>query len=151
MKYKLKEKNEKEFDSVITISELTSDVTINQLLDHLENTQRVLKEQKGQIQVNEALMAKAIEEVPALKDVPEDKIGLALSYFGKANANKQAVELIKTCEETIEIYETHLKAIEAETGIKCFPVISPFNPQDIQININGEGDTQSGTEEVAGD
>jgi hypothetical protein len=143
MEYTLKEDKSKEeglneFDSIIEITGLHSEVTINNLLDHLENTQKVLKEQVGQIKANEMLMEKAVEELPILKDIPEDKANLALSYFGKIVANKQAEELIKVCEETIEIYTEHLKGIEKATGIKCLPEVSPYQVLTVEENKANE-------------
>lgn len=125
---KAAEEGQSEFDTVIEISELTSDVTINALLDHLESTQRVMKESLAQIDVNEALNTKAEEELPILAEVPKDKLALALSYFGKLAANKQAEDLIATCEETIRTYERHLLNIEEATGIKCTQERNPFDP-----------------------
>jgi len=143
MKYKIKkdlskEEGRNEFDSIIEISGLHSDVTVNNLLDHLENTQRVAKEQASQIEVNKVMMAKAVEALPILKDIPEDQLNLVLSYSSKFMANKQAEELIKTCEETVAVYTGHLKAIEEQTGIKCIPVSSPYQPITIeQKKANG--------------
>ncbi len=123
MKYKIikefsKEDEQTEFDSVIEITGLRSEITVNRLLDHLEATKRVKKEQEGQMMVNKALMEKAVEELPILADIPADKLNLALSYVSKSLANTQAEDTIKACEETITSYEEHLKSIEDQTGIK---------------------------------
>lgn len=128
------EKGQNEFDTVIHMANLSSEVTIDSLLDHLEKTEKTMREQLGQVEVNKILMEKAIEALPMLKDIPEDKIGLAFSYVNKMSANKIALETIDTCEKTIEVYRTHLKGIEEATGIKCVPEVSPIQLKDIRDN-----------------
>jgi hypothetical protein len=135
MKYTIKKQfgeGQNEFDSIIEITGLKTELTINSLLDHLENTKKVLKEQIGQMQANDILMSKAVEEVPVLKDIPKDKEGIAFSYLSKKSANYQSENLIKTCQETIKTYEEHIKNIEEQTGIKCISVQSILNKN---INI----------------
>lgn len=134
MQYTIKKphgEGQNEFDTVIEITGLRTEVTVNGLLDHLEGTVKTMKEQAGQIVSNKFLMEKAIEELPLLKEVPENKVALAFSYFSKMSANKIAEETIKTCEETISIYRGHLEEIEKQTGIKCLPVVSPIQQAEI--------------------
>ena len=129
MQYKIKTphgEGQNEFDTIIEISGLTSSVSINSLLDHLENTAKTMKQQIGQVMANEMLMKSAVEELPILKEIPEDKVALAISYLGKKQANEMSQDLIQTCKETIETYFNHLKKIEEETGIKCLPAVSPI-------------------------
>lgn len=142
MKYKVIEKHKEgqnEFDDIIEISGVTTTITINQLLDHLENTQKVLKEQKGQIEVNLIQMDLAEKELPVLKDIPQDKAMLALSYFGKKEAIKQARDLIKTCKATIETYKEHIKQIEKSTGIKCISVTDALESPEFKVEHKKNG------------
>lgn len=143
MEYKIDKKPEdgqNEFETVIEITGLSSKVTINQLLDHYENTNKVIREQKAQIEVNKTLNEKAIELLPMLKDIPTDKLNLVLSYASKSLANQQSEELIKDCEESNVNYERHLKAIEEQLGIKCLPKISPFNPVNVEFKKGEQKD-----------
>jgi len=130
MKYTIKKQFEgegqNEFDSIIEISGLTSETSVNGLLDYLESVKKTVKQQEGQVQMNEVFIEKAVEALPMLKDIPEDKLGLVLSFVSKFMANKESVEILKTCAATIETYEKHLDSIEKETGIKCVPIISPI-------------------------
>ena len=129
MQYTLKQKDEeKVLDSVIEISGLTSEIKPSALLQHVLTTKKVLSEQKAQMAVNKQLNEKAVELCPQLKDIPADKLALALSYFGKLAANQQSEEIVKECEETIETYETHIKEIEKVMDLKILPEVSPFNP-----------------------
>ncbi len=135
MRYSIKKQfgeGQNEFDSVIEIADLTSEVTVNTLLDHVESCQKTAKEQAGQMEANSAQMKMAIEALPILKDIPEDKLNLALSYISKYMANKEAVVTIAMCESTISTYMGHLKSIEEQTGIKCVPVLSPIQQPDVE-------------------
>jgi hypothetical protein len=129
MKYKIV-KNEgegqNEFDKVIEISGLKSEITINQVLGHLHEIKKMKKGQEAQIVANNMLNEKAVEALPVLGEIAEDKYHLAFSFFAKKEANKQSEGLIKEADDAIEKYETHLKAIEKELGIKCLPVESPI-------------------------
>ncbi len=128
MQYTLKERKEKEYESVIEISGLTSEITVDDLLDHLEKTQKILKEQRAQVQVNNQLNEKALEICPQLKDIPLEQLGVALSYFGKLAANQQSEAIIAECEDTVKTYEAHLREIEKVMDLKILPEVSPFNP-----------------------
>ncbi len=128
MQYTLKERKEKEYESVIEISGLTAEITPDDLLDHLEKTQKILKEQRAQVKVNEQLNEKALEICPQLKDIPLEQLGVALSYFGKIAANQQSEAIIAECENTVTTYETHLKEVEKVMDLKILPEVSPFNP-----------------------
>lgn len=130
MEYVLKTKGENDFDSVITISGLTSDITINELLDGLENSQRIKKETHTNAQLTEMFLKEAREKMPQLAEIKPEHIALATQYFMKLGENRVAEELIKSCDESIEKYTKHLEAIEDATGIKCLPEIAPFQIED---------------------
>lgn len=133
MQYKVVRKHRKgenEYQDIIEITGLKSTVTVNQLLDHLEKVEKTLREQQGQVKVNEMLMEKAVEELPILKEIPDDKLNLVVSYFGKKLANKQSTELISDCKKSSETYRKHLEEIENQTGIKCVPQKSPFTANE---------------------
>jgi len=115
-----------EFDSIIEVSGLTSEVSVNILLDHLESVQKSKKQQEGQVKANEMQIERAIEELPFLKDIPEDKLHLVFSFVSKRLANKESVDILNTCDATIETYQKHLQSIEDQTGIRCVPVVSPI-------------------------
>lgn len=131
MEYKLKQRGENDFDSVIEISGLSSDHTINSLLDHLENTQRMAKETDTRLQMDEMFVVEALKKMPQLAEIPSEHLPLAIMYFAKLEAIRTAKDLLATCEDTIGTYTTHLKAIEEATGITCLPVIAPFQREDI--------------------
>lgn len=132
MIYTLKKREEKEFDSVVEISGLSSEVTINSLLDALENSQRLAKETDTQRQVTELFLKEAREKLPQLADVKPEHYALATQYFMKLAENKAAENLIQSCQESIKKYSTHLEAIEEATGIKCLPEVAPFQLVDLK-------------------
>lgn len=135
MEYTLKTKGETdEFESVITISGLTSDVTIHSLLDHLESTQKTAKEAHMTMQVNDMFISEAEKKMPLLAEIPEEHRALASQYFFKLEANRQSQNLLDTCQNTIETYTTHLKAVEEATGIKCLPEVAPFQLVDLDTS-----------------
>lgn len=130
MKYTLKTKGENDFDSVIEITGLSTEITINALLDHLEASQRTKMETSSQKQVTQLFLDKALEVMPQLGEIKEEHVALATEFFMKKGLQRTADELLKSCDESIEKYTTHLKAIEEATGIKCLPEIAPFQPVD---------------------
>lgn len=139
MKYELKTRGEQEFDSVITISGLTSDITINELLDNLENSQKILKETHSNAQLTEMFLKEAREKMPQLAEIAPEHLGLATQYFMKMGENRMAEELMRSCRESIDKYTTHLKAIEEATGIKCLPEIAPFQLEDFAAKDENDG------------
>lgn len=128
MPYTLKKKDEKdELNSLIEISGLTSELTPHQLLDHFENTEKILKEQAGQVVINNDQNRVAEEMLPMLKDIPEEHWKVAYRYFERKMQNLAIEETQKTGAETLKTYRFHLENIEKETGIKCLPQVSPLD------------------------
>lgn len=142
MEYSIKEKKEgeglNEYDWTIEISGVKTEVTINSLLDHLESTQKVQKEQSGQMTANAEMCRRLEDEYEFLKDLPQDKWEVLNAYSGKKVSDRQAEELIKMCDETIATYTKHLEEIEKATGIKCLPEVSPMQ-MGVTYKKNGEG------------
>lgn len=132
MKYTVKTKGESEFDTVIEISGLTAELSINELLDSLENSQRIAKETHSNMQVVDIFLKTAEEKMPELAKISEDSLALATEYFMKKAENRTAQMLMDSCKASIDKYTTHLKAIEEETGIKCLPEIAPFQIVDLE-------------------
>lgn len=137
MEYKIKTKGEQEFDTVIEISGLTADLTINSLLDSLENSQRIAKETHSNMQITDLFLEEARNKMPQLAEIAPEHVALATQYFMKVAENKGAEALMESCRESIDKYTTHLKAIEEATGIKCLPEIAPFQLEDFPTKSHG--------------
>lgn len=119
-KYEIIEANENKLDSVIEKSGVTIKFTAQQIIDHLDYTKKALKESEAQLDVNGKQDIMSIEILPILKEIPEDKWQLVMSYAGRQVSRPEIESLIETCKTTIESYESQLaeikKLLEIEDG-----------------------------------
>jgi predicted DNA-binding protein YlxM (UPF0122 family) len=91
--------------------------TVQQLIDHLSYTKKMLKQSEAQLEVNNTQDAMSLEILPILKDIPEDKWQLVMSYAGRQVSRPEVEDYIATCKETITSYETQMKEIVDEFHI----------------------------------
>ena len=124
--YKIIEENEDKLESVIEKSGVTVKFTPRQVVDHLEYTMKMLKQSEGQLDVNGKQDDMAVEILPILKDIPEDKWQLVMSYAGRQVSRPEIEDYIKTCKETIESYKTQLKEIVDE-----FELVLPISMEEV--------------------
>lgn len=119
--YKIIDEKENKLESIIEKSGVTTKFTAQQVVDHLEYTMKMLKQAEGQLEVNSKQDEMAIEILPILKDIPEDKWQLVMAFAGRQVSKPELVDYIGTCKETISSYETQMKEIEEALGIE-FPI-----------------------------
>ncbi len=128
IEYKIIEEKENPFESIIEKTGLSTKFTVQQLIDHLDYTSRMLKQAEGQLDVDSKQDEMSLEILPMLKDIPEDKWQLVMSYAARQVSRPELVEYIKTCKETIESYETQ----KAE-------IVEKFNIKEIEVKKAEDG------------
>lgn len=128
IEYKIIEEKENPLESIIEKTGLSTKFTVQQLIDHLDYTSRMLKQAEGQLDVDSKQDEMSLEILPMLKDIPEDKWQLVMSYAARQVSRPELVEYIKTCKETIESYETQ----KAE-------IVEKFNIKEIEVKKAEDG------------
>jgi len=118
IEYKIVEENENPLESVIEKTGVSVKFTAQQVIDHLDYTNRMLRQAEGQLDVNSKQDEMALEILPILKEIPEDKWQLVMAYSGRQVAKPELIDYIKTCKETIESYETQKSEIFEKFNIK---------------------------------
>lgn len=129
IEYKIIEEKENPLESIIEKTGLSTKFTVQQLIDHLDYTSRMLKQAEGQLDVDSKQDEMSLEILPMLKDIPEDKWQLVMSYAARQVSRPELVEYIKTCKETIESYETQ----KAE-------IVEKFNIKEIEVKKVEDGE-----------
>ncbi len=117
-KYEIIETNENPLETIIEKSGLTTKFTAQQVIDHLEYTKKMLKQTEGQLDVNSKQDEMSFEILPILKDIPEDKWQLVMSFAARQVSKPELVDYIQTCNETIASYETQLAEIKSILGLQ---------------------------------
>lgn len=128
IEYKIIEEKENPLESIIEKTGLSTKFTVQQLIDHLDYTSRMLKQAEGQLDVDSKQDEMSLEILPMLNDIPEDKWQLVMSYAARQVSRPEFVEYIKTCKETIESYETQ----KAE-------IVEKFNIKEIEVKKAEDG------------
>ena len=117
-KYEIIEANENPLETIIEKSGLTTKFTAQQVIDHLEYTKKMLKQTEGQLDVNSKQDEMSFEILPILKEIPEDKWQLVMSFAARQVSKPELMDYVKTCNETIESYEKQLAEIKSILGLK---------------------------------
>jgi len=118
IEYKIIEEKENKLESVIEKSGISVKFTLQEVKDHLEYTMKMLKQAHGQEDVNAKQDEMTLEILPILKEIPDDKWQLVMSYAGRQVSKPEIADYIKTCEETIKSYTEQLKEISEKFGIE---------------------------------
>lgn len=120
IEYKIIEEKENKLESIVEKSGLTVRFTPQEVSDHLEYTMKMLRQAEGQLEVNSKQDEMAEEILPTLKDLPEDKWQLVMSYAGRQVSKPEIQDYINTCKETIKSYTEQMEEMK-KLGIE-FPV-----------------------------
>lgn len=115
--YTIVEKKDNDLETVIEKGNLTTRFTLQDVKDHLEFTEKTLKQTKAQIEIEDTQNAMAEEIIPILKDIPDDKWNLVMMYANRKVARQPALDIISTAEETIKSYTEQVKIIEEQLGL----------------------------------
>ena len=120
IEYKIIEEKENKLESVIEKSGLSVRFTPQEVSEHLEYTMKMLKQSEGQRDVNAKQDEMAEEILPLLKEIPEDKWQLVMSYAGRQVSKPEIESYIQTCKDTIKSYTEQMEEMK-KLGIE-FPV-----------------------------
>ena len=72
--FKIIEKKDSDLETVIEKGGLTTTFTIQDVLDHLEYTEKTLRQTKAQLEAEDMQNTLAEETLPILKELPEDNL-----------------------------------------------------------------------------
>lgn len=139
--YKFVEKNDEDvLQSKVEKSGLTTEFTIQDVLDHLEHTKKTLLETVTQMDI-EDIQNKAIEEMqPVVKDIKEDQYQMVIQYLARKMQRPESLSLKETCEKTIKSYEDQVELMKEQLGIDIqLPIESPYMPIHEKIKLKEEG------------
>lgn len=106
------------YDSKIECTGLTSQFTINEVLDHKEYTEKKLREAKGQIDADRKQMELIEKLFPGVKDIPAHNYEMVVRYIANQEQIKQLEDLEKTCQATLDSYDERLELITEQLGIE---------------------------------
>lgn len=115
--FKIIEKKENDLETIIEKGNLTTQFTLQDILDHLEFTQKSLRTAKSQIEVGEIQDKLAIEILPLLKEIPEDKWVLVNAYATRQIQKPISLSVIDTAEKTVASYTEQMEHIKKELGL----------------------------------
>lgn len=127
--FKVIEKKDSDLETVIEKGGLTTTFTIQDVLDHLEYTEKTLRQTKAQLEAEDMQNTLAEETLPILKELPEDKWQLIIAYASRKNQRPLSVSLIETAEKTIESYKAQLEQIKNDLGLSIEPVVEEIKEE----------------------
>lgn len=115
--FEIIEKNENELESIIEMGGVTTKFTVQQILDHIEYTKKVQRESVGQLMANDTQDKMTLEIVPMIKELPQDKWQLIMSYAARQVSRPEIEALIETSKKTLADYDARLQEIKESVGI----------------------------------
>lgn len=115
--YKIVEKKENDLETIIEKGNLTTQFTLQDIKDHLEFTNKSLRTAKAQLEAGEVQDKMALEILPMLKDIPEDKFGLVNAYAMRQIQKPISLSMVETAEKTIASYTEQLVVIKETLGL----------------------------------
>lgn len=115
--FKIVEEKENQLETVIEKGGLTTKFTLQDIKDHLEYTNKVLKEAEAQKFAGETQDEMATEILPILKEIPQDKWQLIYAYAERQIQKPVTLSVIETANETIKSYTEQLETIKNELGL----------------------------------
>jgi len=115
--YKIVEKKENDLETVIEKGNLTTTFTLQDIKDHLEFTEKSLRTAKAQLEAGEVQDKMALEILPMLKDIPEDKFDLVNAYVMRQIQKPISLSMVETAEKTIASYTEQLGIIKETLGL----------------------------------
>jgi len=115
--YKIVEKKENDLETVIEKGNLTTTFTLQDIKDHLEFTEKSLRTAKAQLEAGEVQDKMALEILPMLKEIPEDKFDLVNAYVMRQIQKPISLSMVETAEKTIASYTEQLGIIKETLGL----------------------------------
>jgi hypothetical protein len=115
--FKIIKEEENPLESLIEMSGVTSEFTLQAVLDHKAYVEKVIRENTAQLTV-EAQQNAMVEEIfPMAKEIPEDKYVLLASYLGRKIQEPATRQLLETSEKTLASYEERIEQIKEALNI----------------------------------
>lgn len=111
------EKNENDLDTLIEKGNLTTRFTLRDVKEHLEYTKKTLAQTKAQLEAEKMQDKIALELMPILEQLPEDKWKVVSAYAQRQLERPVSEMLIKTAEETIQSYTEQIETIKNELNL----------------------------------
>lgn len=115
--YKIIEKKDNDLETVIEKGNLTTTFTLQDIKDHLVFTEKSLRTAKAQLEAGEIQDKLALEALPMLKDIPEDKFDLVNAYTMRQIQKPLSISMVETAEKTIASYTEQLGIIKETLGL----------------------------------
>lgn len=115
--YKIIEKKDSDLETIIEKGNLTTQFTLQDIKDHLVFTEKSLRTAKAQLQAGEIQDKMALEILPMLKDIPEDKLDLVNAYVMRQIQKPISLSMVETAEKTIASYTEQLTYIKETLGL----------------------------------
>lgn len=128
--FKIVEKKDNDLETVIEKGNLTTQFTLQDILDHLSFTNKSLRTAKAQLEAGEFQDKMAVELFPLLKEIPEDKWNLVNAYATRQIQKPISLSVIETAEKTIASYTEQLEYIKKELGLSTEEVIE--TPEEVE-------------------
>jgi len=129
--FKIIEKKENDLETVIEKGNLTTQFTLQDILDHLSFTNKSLRTAKAQNDAGEIQDKMALEILPILKEIPEDKWNLVDAYAQRQIQRPISLSVIETAEKTIASYTEQIEYIKKELGLSTEPKEDVVNEEVI--------------------
>lgn len=129
--FKIIEKKENDLETVIEKGNLTTQFTLQDILDHLSFTNKSLRTAKAQNDAGEIQDKMALEILPILKEIPEDKWNLVDAYAQRQIQRPISLSVIETAEKTIASYTEQMEYIKKELGLSTEPKEDVVNEEVI--------------------
>lgn len=115
--YKIIEKKDNDLETVIEKGNCTTTFTLQDIKDHLEFTEKSKRTAKAQLEAGEIQDKLALEILPMLKDIPEDKLELVNAYVMRQIQKPISLSMLETAEKTIASYTEQLAIIKEKLGL----------------------------------
>ncbi len=128
--FKIVEKKESDLETIIEKGNLTTQFTLQDILDHLSFTNKSLRTAKAQLEAGEFQDKMAVELFPLLKEIPEDKWNLVNAYATRQIQKPISLSVIETAEKTVASYTEQMEYIKKELGLSTEEVIA--TPEEIK-------------------
>lgn len=128
--FKIVEKKENDLETIIEKGNLTTRFTLQDILDHLSFTNKSLRTAKAQNEAGEIQDKLAIEILPILKEIPEDKWNLVDAYAQRQIQRPISLSVIETAEKTIASYTEQMEYIKKELGLSTEPKEDVINEEE---------------------
>lgn len=115
--FKVVEEQKDPLTSVVEMGGLSTKFTVLDVINHLNFTEKTLRETKAQIDLNEKLDADAVAKLPELKNIDEEHYLTYIQYIQRQLEAMDHKSIAEECEKTLATYSDRLAQIKDTVGI----------------------------------